>query len=289
MLSLIHARTFIAVIEEGGFRAAARKLALSPSTALEHIRQLETDLAAPLLVRQRGRVEPTAHGAVFEPLARALVSTAERAEELISKAPLRLAASSNVGIYSLQPAVARFAREHGLSIEPWIGANPAVAERLSRGLADVAVMEWWDGRPGFAAKVWRREPLKVIVAGSHPWAGRKAINASELVDTPILGGEPGSGTGGVLRRALGSLADRLVTIDGYGSTEAVKRAVRCGIGVSIVLESTIADEIVEGSIVALDVEGTTLEKVIHVVLPSGPPDNATGPRFVAFLLNESEP
>lgn len=288
MLSLIHARTFLTVIEEGGFRPAARKLALSPSTALEHIRQLEADLAAPLLVRQGGRVEPTAHGAVFEPLARALVSTAERAQELISKAPLRVSASSNVGIYSLQPAIARFASVHGLDIEPWIGANPAVADRLARGLADVAVMEWWDDRPGFDAKVWRREPLKVIVAGSHPWVGRKTIRAAELIDTRILGGEPGSGTGGVLRRALGSLADRLVTIDGYGSTEAVKRAVRSGGGISIVLASTITDEIAEGSLAALDIEGTKLEKVIQIILPNGQPESSSSVRFAAFLLREAE-
>ena len=287
MLSLIHARTFLAVIEAGGFRPAARKLALSPSTAIEHIRQLEADLAVPLLVRLRGQVKSTAYGAAFEPLARALVSTAERAHELITKAPLRIAASSNVGIYSLQPSIARFGKMHGIAIEPWIGANPAVAERLSRGLADVAVMEWWDGRPGFVAKAWRSEPLKVIVARDHPWAGRKAISATELVGCRILGGEAGSGTGTVLRKQLGALADRLTTIDGYGSTEAVKRAVRTGNGISIVLASTITDEITEGALAALDIEGTKLAKEISIILPSGLPGTSNSTRLVAFMLRET--
>ncbi len=285
MLSLIHARTFIAVIDEGGFRPAARKLSLSPSTAIEHIRQLEADLAAPLLVRLRGQVAPTAQGAVFEPLARALVSTAERAHELITKAPLRVAASSNVGIYSLQPGIAAFGKVHGVEIEPWIGSNPAVADRLSRGLADVAVMEWWDGRPGFKAQPWRREPLKVIVAGDHPWAYRRSIAASELVGTRILGGEPRSGTGTILRKQLGSLADRLTTVDGYGSTEAVKRAVRAGHGISIVLASTIADEIGDGLLAALDIEGTKLEKEISIISTSSLPKQSSSARFVAFLVD----
>lgn len=285
MLSLIHARTFLAVIDEKGFRPAARKLALSPSTAIEHIRQLETDLAAPLLVRLRGHVEPTAHGAVFAPLARALVSTAERAHELIAGAPLRVAASSNVGIYSLQPGIAEFAKAHAIAIEPWIGANREVADRLSRGLADVAVMEWWDGRAGFDAKTWRREPLKVIVGRSHPWARLGAVPASRLAGERILGGEPGSGTGAILRKALGVLADRLTTVDGFGSTEAVKRAVRAGYGISIVLASTIAEEISEGSLVALDVEGATLEKELNVIAPSGLPANSSTARFVAFVLD----
>lgn len=75
---------------------------------MQHIRQLEADLAAPLLVRLRGQVEPTRQGAVLEPLARALVATAERARELIAKAPLRVAACSNVDCYSLQPVFRPF-------------------------------------------------------------------------------------------------------------------------------------------------------------------------------------
>jgi len=62
MLNLVHAKTFLAVLSERGFRAAARDLNLSPSTVVEHIKQLEEDLAAPLLVRRRGIVEPTYQG-----------------------------------------------------------------------------------------------------------------------------------------------------------------------------------------------------------------------------------
>lgn len=286
MLNLIHARTFLAVLDARGFRPAARKLALSPSTAIEHIRQLEADLAKPLLVRVRRHIELTAHGAAFEPLARALVSTAERAHELITSAPLRVAASSNVGIYSLQPKLTRFEKLHGTRIEPWIGANPAVAERLLRGLADVAVMEWWGRRAGYDATTWRREPLKVIVAKDHPWAARKAVRALELVGNRILGGEPGSGTGTILRKQLGAIADQLDTVDGYGSTEAVKRAVRAGQGISIVLSSSIVDEIAEGSLAALDIEGTVLEKELSIIAATGLPEHSSSARFVAFMLSD---
>ena len=82
MLNLLHAKTFLTVLGERGFRAAARELKLSPSTIVEHINQLEADLAAPLIVRRRGAVEPTSQGAAFVPLARALLDTAERSRIL---------------------------------------------------------------------------------------------------------------------------------------------------------------------------------------------------------------
>src|SRR5260370_1476683 len=162
MLNLVHAKTFLAVLSERGFRAAARDLKLSPSTIVEHIKQLEADLAAPLLVRRRGLVELTAQGAAFVPLARAMLDTAERSRTVISNAPLRIAASSNVGTYLLQSMLASFQATDPCSIDLWIGSNPNVAERLTNGTSDVALMEWWADRPGFSGHTWRNESLALI-------------------------------------------------------------------------------------------------------------------------------
>ena len=152
MLNLLHTKTFLTVIGEGGFRAAARELNVSPSTIVEHINQLEADLAALLIVRRRGAVEATPHGAAFVPLARALLETAERSRTLMANAPLRVAASSNIGTYMLQPLLASFQANDACPADLWIGTNAAVVGRLATGNADVALMEWWDQRPGFSAQ-----------------------------------------------------------------------------------------------------------------------------------------
>jgi len=73
------------------------------------------------------------------------------------------------------------------------------------------------------------------------------------------------------------------TIDGFGSTEAVKRAVRAGHGISIVLASTIADEIAGGSLVALDIEGTTVEKDISLICARGLLETSSSARLIAFM------
>ena len=51
-----------------------------------------------------------------------------------------------------------------------IDRNPVIAQKLVDAEIDVAVMEWWDKRPGFLWKVWRSEPLVVIVPSDHPLA-----------------------------------------------------------------------------------------------------------------------
>ena len=287
MLNLVHAKTFLAVLSERGFRAAARGLDLSPSTVAEHIRQLEEHLAAPLLVRRRGIVGPTHQGATFAPLARAMLDTAERSRTAIAQAPLRIAASSNIGTYLLQTMLASFQAAEPCSVDLWIGPNPDVADRLANGTADVALMEWWSGRPGFCEHTWRKEPLVVIVAPDHPWAARNTIEASELASQTLLGGEAGTGTNTLLRKQLGPFAEGLTTIGGFGNTEAVKRAVRAGRGVSLVIAAAVADEVQAGALVALRLKGIELVKELKVISPIGLPDTAPAARLVAHVLGDS--
>lgn len=285
MLNLTHARTFLSVLEHRGIRRAARTLGLSSSTVVDHIDRLEVDLGAKLLIRERGNVRPTAEGARLAPLARALVATAMRARELLSDSTLRVAAASNVGIFLLPPPLASFAAASGIAVEPWIGSNPEVLQRLEEGMADVAAVEWWDGRAGFAATVWRRERLLVIVAPDHPWAARGSVAPAELGGETILGGEPGSGTGTVLRQALGPLADRLTVRSGYGSTEAVKRAVRAGHGISIVLAASVTDELQSGRLRTVELKRTALEKRLSLVVPEGVPPTSMTMAFVRHVVD----
>ena len=285
MLNLTHARSFVTVIATRGVRAAARELDLAPSTIVDHIRQLEEVLAAPLVVRQRGSAMPTDQGARFLPLARALVETAGRVRSLIHLPALRLAASSNVGIYLLQPHIAAFRQRAGIPVEQWIGSNLDVVARLERGEADVAAMEWWDGRPGFIARTWRREPLVVIVGLGHRWARRGSVPVTDLQTEPLLGGESGTGTGYLLRRQLGPIAKSLTIIDGFGSTEAVKRAVRAGCGASIVMEASVADEVATEQLVALRIEGVELNKEINLIVPETLPP--TAPAKAMFDASQS--
>lgn len=284
MLNIAHARSFLAVLDGRGFRAAGRMLKLSPSTVVEHVARLECELAAPLLVRRRRDVALTLQGSAFLPLARALVDTAARACAVVAGAPLRIAASSNIGTYLLQPTLASFEAAGPGAIEPWIGSNPDVAERLSDGRADVGLMEWWDGRPGFLARSLRRERLVVIVGRGHPWALRAGVAVADLVGSRLLGGEPGTGSGTLLRKALGAAADRIETVNGFGSTEAVKRAVRAGLGISIVLACAVEDEVATGDLVALPLADADLAKDIHLIVPERLPAASAAARFADHMI-----
>ena len=288
MLDLRHVRSLVAVIECGSFHEASRRLRCSQPTVSQHVRKIEEELQTRLVIRDRQHCRPTPEGAVFLPYARSLLTLAGRARAAVEDRTLTIGASSNIGIYLLPPHVKAFQGNGGAGtrVDLWIGANPDVAEKLEGHEIDVAVMEWWDGRPGFTTTLWRREPLVVIVPPDHAWASLRAVPQDLLLETPLIGGERGTGTGRALREVFGEQADALRVGLQLGSTEAVKHAVEAGLGVSVVLESAIVDEVRAGSLHAVPLADAALGKDLLVIQRDDQLATAPAAHFAAHLLQE---
>jgi len=69
-----------------------------------------------------------------------------------------------------------------------------------------------------------------------------------------------------------------------GSTEAVKNAVRAGLGISIVLASSVEDEVAAGHLVAVPIKGVNLDKDLFVVHRRGLPGDGFAARFLETIV-----
>jgi len=271
MLDLGLLNSFVAVVEGGGFRAAARRLGVSQPLLSQHLRRLEQELGVPLIERSRRGGAPTPQGLRLLPHARRLVEGARQAAGLFAPRPLVIGAARNPGLYMLPPLL-RPEEELRLS------SNMEALERLAAGETDIAFTEWWDGRAGLEAQPWREEPVIGIVGRGHPLARASAVPLARFLAEPLVGGEPGTGMGRVLAEALGGAAPPIARA--MGSTEGVKRAVAAGLGVSVLLECAARDELAAGSLVAVKLDGPPLARRIWAVLPAGLPRRAPARAFL---------
>lgn len=278
-LNLNHIASFLALVETGGFGAAARAVGLSQAAVSQHVRLLETSLAVPLINRARSGCTPTEAAKRFLPLARSLIAVEARAVAAVAGGPLRLGACSNLGVYVL-PGLMRDFRATGAALPAlMIASNPAVAAGLDSAELDVALMEWWDGRAGVRAERWRDEPIVAIAPVGHPWAALAAVSLAKLAAAPLIGGEPGTGTGRLLREHLGASRNLPAPVIELGSTEAVKRAVMAGLGTSVVLALAVCEEAAAGRLIARPLK-PALRKPLHLVWRDGVPESHP---LIAFL------
>ncbi len=286
MLSFDQLTCFVALAEQGSFHGAAASLNCSQPTISHRLKRLEDDLQAVLIQRGRSGCQLSVAGSRFLPLARSILAIAQQANRVVKNQTVRVAACSNIGIYSMPPLIASFSSEHKRHdvCEFWLGSNPEVHERLIRAEADVAIMEWWDQREGFDACVWRSEELAVIVPVEHPWAKLASIPLDWLKGEKLLGGETSSGTGRLLQHFFGSVADSIGVSMQLGSTEAVKRAVQAGLGISLVISSSVVDECESGRLRSVKIEGITPYKNLYVICRSNMLENTPSAHFKKFLL-----
>lgn len=259
--------SFLAISRLGNFHLAARELGLSQGAISQQLQKLEAQLGVRLIDRDRQGCRLTHDGREFEGHAQHLHRLAANAVNAFRRRPLMLGASSNIGIYLLRPYLRAYGEvlQESSAMEIRIHRNPVIAEKLASGDIDLALMEWWDQRPGYSATLWRKEQLVVIVGPDHPWAGLPSLAPKRLRGVPLLGGEPGTGTGRILMEYLGEDPSMLPAGRRLGSTDAVKQWVKDGMGVSVVLAGTVADEVRAGNLVAIPFEGDPPCKSLYVI------------------------
>jgi DNA-binding transcriptional LysR family regulator len=284
-MNLDHVASYLAVLDTGSFHTAARQRGLSQASISLHVRALEEQQRNPLVVRDRAGCRPVPGTEEFTRLARQLADLAARAAAALTHTSLVIGASSNIGTYLIQPAFAQFRAAHAADMDTRLvlGTNAAIADQLTSGALDLAVMEWWDNRPGFEALHWRDEEVVVIVGPDHPWRTRRTIAPASLAGQPILGGEPQTGTGTLLRDRLGPAAGDLTITMNLGNTEAVKRAVRHGLGISLVLAGTVQDELASNHLHTLRVKGPPLRKTLWCILRRTDPATSPARQFATHL------
>ena len=100
-----------------------------------------------------------------------------------------------------------------------------------------------------------RDQLIVVVAPSHPWAGRRDLGPAEMARGQWVLREPGSGTRSAFETALANLAPGAgplrVALE-LPSNEAVRGAVEAGLGATAISASVAAPSLEAGLLVRLD-------------------------------------
>lgn len=294
MLNLLHVLAFVKVVENGSFMGAARNLGMSQPAVTSYIQRLEGELGSAILVRSNARTTATPAGERFLPHAYALLAAEQRSKDVASGKLLSIGAASNIGVYYLPGILQQYLRISYADKSPpnlnlTVDGNAAVTGRLQRGEIDLALVEWWKETPGFDAVPWLTEKLVVIFPSEHRFSGRKQVSVRDLAKETLIGGERQTGTATLLRDTLGSDAGGLKATFSVGSTEAVKRAVAAGLGVSLVLEGTIQDELQHGKLGSARLSDAPLMKQIFAAFPKNMPASTPSRGFLDYLLEHSLP
>jgi DNA-binding transcriptional LysR family regulator len=250
---------FVAVVEEGSFTRAARRIGITQPSLSQHVRALELELGGAVLERLPRGVALTAAGRSLLPEARAALRAVERGRHA-ARAALALEAGELEIATVLSMAVGLLPRY----IRLWLQRHPQVGIRLhefrhrslleqavEQGVADFAIgplpLRAWDGP--LERVSW--EEFVVVAPPGDPLSLRRSVRLEELADREWVLYHPDHGLAGVLeevcRRAGFSPRGTVRT----SQAEGAARLASAGVGPALVPDNIVLPGI-EGSVLRLD-------------------------------------
>jgi len=172
LLDLDLLRSFVSVVEAGGFTRAGERVHRTQSTVSQQIRRLEEDLGQTLLKRDGREVTPTEAGERLLSYARRLLALAEEARDVVARpgpdGAVRLGIPEDFAAYRLAKLLAAFSRAHpALRLDVRADQSLNLKRDIERGDLDLALLKRGvdDTRPAIAA--WP-EQVYWVTSKSHP-------------------------------------------------------------------------------------------------------------------------
>jgi DNA-binding transcriptional LysR family regulator len=240
-------RLFVAVCEERNIARAAAREAIVPSAVSKRIAAIEADVGAPLLVRGRRGIEPTAAGEALLRQARDVLGAMERMHAELSEFSTGVHGSVRV-VASVSVLAERLPDDIGSFLKRYQSVRVSLDERVStdivrsvrEGAADLGVL--WDliDMAGLRSVAYRRDHLVVAVHTGHPLAGRKRVRFEETLSLPAIGVAPGGMMETMLRRQAALVGRSPAYRIQVSSLDAACRIVAAGLGHAVMPREAIA-------------------------------------------------
>ena len=238
MLDLELLRSFVSVVDSGGFTRAGERVHRTQSTVSQQIKRLEDDIGQQLLNRTGKDVTPTEAGERLLSYARRLLALAEEARDVLARpdhgGAVKLGIPEDFAAYRLTKLLATFSRSHPtLRLDVRADQSTFLKRDLERGDLDLALFKRLAGDKGGIA-VWP-ERVHWVTSKSRP----VDTGATSL---PLIGFPAGCLYRARAIHALESAGHAWHMAYTSSNLAGIQAAVAAGMGLSILSEMAVQAE-----------------------------------------------
>jgi molybdate transport repressor ModE-like protein len=284
-------RLLVEIDRRGSLSAAAEAVGIGQPSASQHLRTLEA-AAGQRLVERNGRGSRLTEGGrvLAAHTAQALAMLAAGEQELGALAGLqtgriRLGASTAPGSYLLPDTLGCFRREYpAVDVEIEIAASGEILRRLLSGRIELAIVGVDKADERIALEPFLADEIVGVAKPGLVQTKKGTLAPEALGELTLLCREPDSSSRGFVEAELREIGIHPAHVWELGSTEAVKRAAREGLGVAFLSSYAVAEEIERGELDVFRLRGRPpLTREFHIARLASrllsPAENA----FVATL------
>ena len=266
-------RVFASVFKNKSFSKASEELYLTQPTVSDHVKSLEEELNCKLFDRLGRTIIPTKEAEALYSHAIELIEKANNIKDLIGQfkkeisGELIIGASTIPGTYLIPSIMAKFRKIYpSISFQILISDSRGIVEKISRHELLIGIVGAKLANSQITYTPFLEDEL--IVVSSPALTKNKQLTLKELMKLPMVLREEGSGT---RRETEKILEDKGVSLEDikiagiFGSTDAIKQAVKAGLGVSILSRLSVKDELKYGIFKEIKLSDIQMKRKFYIV------------------------
>ena len=254
--TLRHLQVFLAVAKDESISRAAEALSMSQSATSAALQEFENRYDTQLFDRSAKRLQLNSLGRELRVKAERLMAHAQQFDRDLKRQPdlqqLKVGASYTIGNYLAMKYLAAYLEEHPQSkVDISVGNTPQIVSKVLNFEVDVGLIEAEVNHSDLDIQPWQEDRMCLFCLPEHPLAKKKSLSDKDLLGCNWILREAKSGHRQTFDRAMqGLLPDLKIRLE-LGHNDAIKNAVKAGLGVGCLSELAVAEEIEHGLLVPL--------------------------------------
>jgi DNA-binding transcriptional LysR family regulator len=285
--------TFLEVARQKSFSRAAEKLHVTQPSISAQIRALESHLGHRLLDRGGGKVTLTTAGKAFQPFAEHSLIQLKQVRltladmERTPRGSLTISANDSTALYVLPVLIGKFKKQY-----PKVALNIVRAERsktlelvLNRevefGIVSLPVRD-----PRLQVELIHEDRLVLVVPAGHPLTLIEKPTLSDAAKHEFLVPKEGRRRELIDHLFIQNKTARRIAME-LDSSELLKRLIVAGLGISFMPHINIVDELRQGLVQVVHVEGVDIPRNLGLISPLDADHTRAGNAFFKFATGNT--
>lgn len=273
---------FYTVAKRLSFTKAAASLFITQPAVTKHIHELEQQYNNKLFERKGNKIQLTPAGELLLTHTETLLELYRNIEfdmnTLAHKitGSLRLGTSTTISHYIVAPMLAGFKKKFSdLQLKLINGNTEQIEKALLNKEIELGIVEGRSKNQELSYTEFIRDEIVLVCSKHHYLAKRTAIDAKTLISCAFVMREEGSGTRQVIDHSLKAINLRLADLKEeiqLGSTESIKSYLMHSDCLAFVSVHALTNELQNGSLRVVDVEGLEINRSFYFIHLQGKPD-----------------
>lgn len=269
-MTLRHMQIFTAVCDCRSATAAAEKLGIAQPAVSRAVKELERHYGVRLFDRISHKLWITEEGKELLRFARRILSLFDAAECDIrnwnSFGVLRVGSSITAGTCLMPEYVKRFRAAYPkIKVRVTVDNSAAIEKKVLENQVDFALIEGIVHSPQIVFRRFMKDRLAVVCGAGSAFARQAELPPEKLPGLPFILREKGSGTRELFDSALLTRGIKIAPEWESVSTEAIIRAVSCGLGLSVLPFRLVERGLSRKSLVELHIKGLKFERYFYLI------------------------